>query len=64
VADALLARAARRTIVTYERRVKADPARAAISRLWIDAAVEAPGGAAPTACAPHYGVDSEGLKAL
>lgn len=64
VADALLARTARRVVVTYERRVEADPARAAISRLWIDDAVEAPGGAAPTACAPHYDVDPEGLRAL
>jgi glutaconate CoA-transferase subunit A len=62
VADALLARASRRVIVTYERRVEADPALAAISRLWIDEAVEAPGGAAPTACAPHYGVDAEALS--
>jgi len=64
VADALLARAARRVVVTYERRAELDPANAAISRLWIDDAVEAPGGAAPTACAPHYDVDSEGLRAL
>ncbi len=64
VADALLARASCRVVVTYERQADLDPARAAISRLWIDHAVEAPGGAAPTACAPHYGVNSEGLKAL
>ena len=64
VADGLLARASRRVVVTYERQADLDPARAAISRLWIDDAVAAPGGAAPTACAPHYEVDSEGLKAL
>jgi glutaconate CoA-transferase subunit A len=63
-ADALLARAARRVVVTYERRIEADPALAAISRLWIDDAVAAPGGAAPTSCLPEYDVDTEGLKAL
>jgi glutaconate CoA-transferase subunit A len=63
-ADALLARAARRVIVTYEERIEADPALCAISRLWIDDAFEAPGGAAPTACEPGYGIDKEGLKAL
>lgn len=64
VLDGLLARAARRVVVTYERRVEADPALAAISRIWIDDAIEVPGGASPTACAPHYGVDPEGLRAL
>jgi glutaconate CoA-transferase subunit A len=64
VLDALLARAARRVVVTYERRVEADPARAAISRLWIDDAVEAPEGALPTACPPLYAADPEGLRAL
>jgi glutaconate CoA-transferase subunit A len=63
-ADALLVRAARRVVVTYERTIDADPARCAISRLWIDDLIEAPGGAAPTACAADYPVDSEGLKAL
>ena len=64
VADALLARAARRVIVTYERRVDADPALSAISRVWIDDLVEAPGGARPTGCAPEYELDSQGLKEL
>ncbi len=64
VADALLARAARRVIVTYERRVDADPALAAISRLWIDDLVEAPGGARPTGCRPDYAHDGEELRAL
>ena len=64
VVDGLLVRAARRVVLTYERLVEADPARAAISRIWIDDAVEAPGGARPTACAPDYGHDSEGLGDL
>ena len=45
VLDGLLARAARRVVVTYEREVDADPALAAISHLWIDDAVPSPGGA-------------------
>jgi len=64
VLDGLLARAARRVVVTYERRVESDPARAAISRIWIDDAVEAPEGALPTACPPAYPIDAEGLRAL
>jgi len=64
VVDGLLARAARRTVVTYERLVESDPGRAAISRLWIDDAVEAPDGARPTGCTPDYEADSEGLAAL
>jgi glutaconate CoA-transferase subunit A len=63
-ADQLLARAARRVVVTYERRIEADPALCALSRLWIDDAIEAAGGAAPTACDPDYGIDKEGIKAL
>jgi len=64
VVDGLLARAARRTVVTYERLVESDPGRAAISHLWIDDAVEAPDGARPTGCTPDYEADSEGLAAL
>ena len=64
VVDGLLARAARRTGVTYERLVESDPGRAAISRRWIDDAVEAPDGARPTGCTPDYEADSEGLAAL
>ncbi len=51
-ADALLAQAARRTLVTYEERRDVDPERAAISRIWIDDAVQAPGGSLPTGCHP------------
>jgi acyl CoA:acetate/3-ketoacid CoA transferase alpha subunit len=64
VVDGLLARASRRVVVTYERIVASDPRRASISHLWIDDAVEAPGGASPTGCAPDYEPDSEGLAAL
>jgi len=64
VADGLLARVARRVVVTYERRTDADPALGAINALWITDLVQAPGGAAPTACAPDYGADSEGLRSL
>lgn len=64
VLDALLARAARRVFVTYERLVEPEPERAAISRLWIDDVVEAPGGARPTGCAPEYDVDPDGLRQL
>ena len=64
VADGLLARAARRVIVTYERVVPTEPERAAISRLFVDDVVEAPGGAAPTACPPLYGADDAGLASL
>lgn len=63
VLDGLLARAARHVFVTYERRVDANPALAAISRIWIDTAIEAAGGAAPTACA-LYDVDPEALRSL
>ena len=53
-----------RVIVTYERKIDADPARAAISRLWIDDVVEAHGGARPTSLDPDYDVDAAGLKEL
>jgi glutaconate CoA-transferase subunit A len=55
--DGALARAAARTIVCYERGVDADPSRAALSRLWVDAVVPAPAGAWPTGCYPSYGAD-------
>jgi glutaconate CoA-transferase subunit A len=63
-ADALLARAARRVLVTYERTIDPDPARCAISRVWIDDLVAAPGGALPTACGAEYAVDARALRAL
>ena len=63
-ADGLLARAARRTVVTHERQVPRDPAAVAISRLWVDAAVHAPGGSAPTACFPDRELDLEAVAGL
>jgi glutaconate CoA-transferase subunit A len=57
-ADGLMARAARRTIVTYEERRDDLPADlAALSRVWIDEALESAGGAHPTGCHPLYGAD-------
>lgn len=64
VVDAVLARAAKHVIVTYERRVEVDEPRAAISRVWIDEAFELPGGARPTGCFPDYGPDRGGLREL
>jgi glutaconate CoA-transferase, subunit A len=61
-ADALLARAARRTAVSHELVQDADPGRVAISRLWIDALVEAPHGALPTGCHPAYGADLDAVS--
>jgi glutaconate CoA-transferase subunit A len=55
--DGLLARAARRTIVTYEERRDLPVDAAAVSRVWIAEAVRAPGGAAPSACHPLYAAD-------
>ncbi len=55
--DGALARAAERTIVCYEQVVDADPSRAALSRLWVDAVVPAPEGAWPTGCHARYGAD-------
>ncbi len=56
-ADGLLAQAARRTVVTYEERRDLDPADAAISRIWLDEAVHAPGGSLPSGCHPLVGAD-------
>jgi glutaconate CoA-transferase, subunit A len=55
--DGLLARAARSTIVTYEEERDLAPADAALSRIWIDAAARAPGGARPSACHPLSAAD-------
>ena len=64
VADELLARAARRVVVTYEREVPVERERAAISRLFVDDTIEVPGGAAPTAMPGLYDVDRDGIGAL
>ncbi|HTX13631.1 MAG TPA: CoA-transferase [Solirubrobacteraceae bacterium] len=55
--DGALARAAQRVYVCHERTVNADPRRAVLSRLWVDALVPAPGGAWPTGCHPDYKAD-------
>lgn len=61
--DGLLARAAKTTIVSFERQVAADPPLAAISRLWIDAVVPAVGGSWPTECHPDALVDLAAVAA-
>jgi glutaconate CoA-transferase, subunit A len=61
-ADGLLARAARRTVVSHEIVREPDPARVAIGRIWIDVLVEAPHGALPTGCHPVYGADLEAVS--
>src|SRR5262249_12349106 len=63
-ADGLLARAARRTVATYEREVSANPSTVAISRLWVDVAVAFPGGSAPTGCFPDRSPDLAAVRAL
>lgn len=57
--DGALARAADRTVLTYEAMRPAEPSAASISRLWIDSAVALPGGALPTGCHQSYGADLE-----
>ena len=60
--DRIMARAAKKTIITAERTVplaelKNDHPTIKISRLWVDGVVEEPYGAHPTSCFPDYGVD-------
>ena len=64
VVDELLARAARRVVVTYEREVPVDRARTSIARLFVDDTVQAEGGAAPTAMPGLYEVDRDGIGSL
>jgi glutaconate CoA-transferase subunit A len=66
VMDVLAARAARRTVVQAERivsneEVRRDPHRTTISGQYVQAVVEAPFGAHPTACA-DYQADTEHLR--
>jgi len=61
-ADGLLARAAGRTLASFEERRDADPLTAAISRIWIEGVVEAPRGAWPTGCHPAYGADLDPMR--
>jgi glutaconate CoA-transferase subunit A len=55
--DGALARAAKRVYVCHEGIVTADPRRAVLSRIWVDALVRAPQGAWPTGCHAEYGAD-------
>ncbi len=66
--DVLIARAAKRAIVTVERLVPAEEVRRTAERtvlfgFEVDAVVEAPRGAWPTASAPDYGPDVEAIRA-
>ncbi len=65
--DALMARAARRVIVTAERIVDravltAAPERTSIPGFLVEAVVDAPNGAWPTSCAGQYGYDDALLR--
>jgi glutaconate CoA-transferase subunit A len=67
VLDVLAAKAARTTIVTAERivpndQVRREPERTTVPGQYVDAVVEAPRGAYPTATA-EYGADSDHLRA-
>jgi glutaconate CoA-transferase subunit A len=67
--DTLMARAARRVIVTAERIVDraalvAEPERTSIPGFLVEAVVEAPGGAWPTSCAGLYAYDATFIGTL
>jgi glutaconate CoA-transferase subunit A len=67
--DTLMARAARRVILTAERIVNrsvltAEPDRTDIPGFLVEAVVEAPGGAWPTSCAGLYAYDARLLEEL
>ncbi|HPS81458.1 MAG TPA: CoA-transferase, partial [Candidatus Limiplasma sp.] len=67
--DVLLSRAAKTTIVTAERIVSpeyfaASPVKADIPHFLVSAVVDAPRGAAPSACHGLYGVNREDLLAF
>ena len=55
--DGLLARSSRSVVVSAVRMVERPVAEAAISRIWVDAAVVMPGGSWPTASAPERATD-------
>jgi len=61
--DGAIARAAGEVIVSYERLVAPEPRRAALSRLWVDATVHAPGGSWPTGCHRLASVDRDAVAA-
>jgi glutaconate CoA-transferase subunit A len=61
-ADSLLVRAAKRVVLTTERlvdKLSSSPRRGAtfVSRLWVSALIEAPGGGNPTAVFPDYRIN-------
>jgi glutaconate CoA-transferase subunit A len=67
--DVLMARAARRVILTAEQIVDraviaAEPERTTIPSFLVNAVVEAPGGAWPTSCAGLYGYDEAFLEEM
>jgi glutaconate CoA-transferase subunit A len=67
--DVLLARAARRTIVTVERivaapEIVATAAHTVLHPFDVDVLVEVPGGAAPTSSPPDYGADLAGVASV
>jgi glutaconate CoA-transferase, subunit A len=62
-ADGALARAAERVYVTHERTDSAaDPARAALSRIWVDGLISASRGAWPTGCHTVYAADLDAVS--
>lgn len=67
--DQLMARAARRVVVTAERivpeeRFTADPDSADIPQVLVDAVVHLPNGAAPCSCAGLYGINDKLVRAF
>lgn len=67
--DLLMARAAKRVILTAERIVASDELPVPMDHVdipapLVTAVVEAPRGAWPGSCAPDYGVDADGVRAL
>lgn len=60
--DGTLARAATTVIASIDERRDAPASRAVMSRIWVDAVVEVPGGAWPTACHPTSVGDSRAVR--
>lgn len=61
--DGTLARAAGTVIASVDERRHAPASRAVVSRLWVDAVVDAPGGAWPTGCHPTAAADPRAVQA-
>jgi glutaconate CoA-transferase subunit A len=67
--DVLIARAAKRVVVTVERivpaaQIVADAQHTVLFGFEVDAVIEVPGGAAPTGSAPDYGADLPAVRAF